>query len=871
MKLDGIKNRLGYLGIDHSLQEKLFGNPDDPISNLTVARVSEGLKAFGLRLPTDQIEETLETPEIGMDFYSPEEILEKALKPTLKIKSLLLDFSEKDIDLVDLRNKVAKNLNAYWTLYKFDGTVERVSYPRGDIGIHDVETYVKRDSYPVMAGYLSQEGMHIWLHPSLVTDTPFYPLLISIGPGKTIIGHNVSYDAIRLEESYHLLTDEVNCIDTMSMHIAVAGMSSKQKTAFSTDFYAPWKRVTSNNNLVDCYNLHCKPIRPLTQDDKEIRNIFVYGDLPAFKANLLDLIHYMILDHYYTFELFKNLFKTYLFYNPEAFTLKGLIKVCGARVPVVSDWENWLVSVEKSYFETKSETNKSLTELATELVKDFKADTLDMSDPWVSQLDWTIAKTGKNKGIPKWYRLGVLSKIKDKGEHPISTSSNLAPILLKLSWEGSPLFKSPKSGWCFNGENGEVRKVPHPKGVNNNCGNPLGKEYIKYMENDTLTSLDPRSKEIIQKAKSISYWKSMRTRVACHEPQVAKDTNSKMIRTCIVPHGTVTRRATESTFLVMSDIKPNIVGSELKSRIQAPKGFVLVGADFDSQEMRIGAAKADSFLGLHGSSPMSLTQMVGSKHNHTDSHSLLAKDLDLWPDRQLGKTLNFLMLFFGGVKGLSEAIVTALGIPFKEAETIAKKAIGLRRGKKDYSTGLFKGGTDSHAYNYMLRLADTEYSRTVLGKSAAPKPLQKRYVGKDHMPSRCNRSIQSAGVDILHLFLTFLDYYIAEWKLEGNFIISVHDEVWTLVRYNQRYLMAWAFQLSHMLTWTIFFKAYGFSTIPYNYLFFSSVNIDTVLRKEVDNCTGKTYTGTKTVSNPNEEIPMGEKILMGNLATLINH
>jgi hypothetical protein len=119
--------------------------------------------------------------------------------------------------------------------------------------------------------------------------------------------------------------------------------------------------------------------------------------------------------------------------------------------------------------------------------------------------------------------------------------------------------------------------------------------------------------------------------------------------------------------------------------------------------------------------------------------------------------------------------------------------------------------------------------------------------------------------------LTFLDYYITEWKLEGNFIISVHDEVWTLVRENQKYMMAWAFQLSHMLTWAIFFKAYGFSTIPYNYLFFSSVNIDTVLRKEVDNCTGETYTGTKTTSNPNEEIPMGEKILMGNLATLINH
>ena len=288
--------------------------------------------------------------------------------------------------------------------------------------------------------------------------------------------------------------------------------------------------------------------------------------------------------------------------------------------------------------------------------------------------------------------------------------------------------------------------------------------------------------------------------------------------------------------------------------------------------MRIGEAKANSRFKIHGSTPMSVIQMVGDKSKQTDSHSLLAKDLGLWPDRQLAKTLNFLMLFFGGSKGLIEAIKTARpDLTEQECSALAKKALKSRKGIRDRNTGLYKGGTDSEAYNKMMNMASTPENRTILGNSAISYPLQKQYCGTEFMPSRCNRGIQSAGVDILHVFTSILEYLYRRHNVTGKFIIAIHDEVWTIVREDQAKLAAWLFQLSHMLTWSIFYEAYGFNTIPFNYLFFSSVNVDVCLRKEVTNNTLRdgTYIGLETPSNVGPEVEQGYSISPQGLANMV--
>ena len=67
----------------------------------------------------------------------------------------------------------------------------------------------------------------------------------------------------------------------------------------------------------------------------------------------------------------------------------------------------------------------------------------------------------------------------------------------------------------------------------------------------------------------------------------------------VVVSGTVSRRAVEKTWLTASNARSDRIGSELKSLVQAPKGWKFVGADVDSEELWIASLFADSmYLGL---------------------------------------------------------------------------------------------------------------------------------------------------------------------------------------------------------------------------------------------------------------------------------
>jgi DNA polymerase gamma 1 len=68
------------------------------------------------------------------------------------------------------------------------------------------------------------------------------------------------------------------------------------------------------------------------------------------------------------------------------------------------------------------------------------------------------------------------------------------------------------------------------------------------------------------------------------------------------------------------------IGTELKTRVKAPGGWKIVGADFDGQEMQIAAIYSDSWEGGHvGCSPFGYNVLSGSKEAGTDPHSALAR------------------------------------------------------------------------------------------------------------------------------------------------------------------------------------------------------------------------------------------------------
>ena len=77
----------------------------------------------------------------------------------------------------------------------------------------------------------------------------------------------------------------------------------------------------------------------------------------------------------------------------------------------------------------------------------------------------------------------------------------------------------------------------------------------------------------------------------------------------------------------------NRLGSELKSIIEAPPGYHLVGADVDSQELWIASILGDAhFGGMHGCTAFGWMNLQGSKSDATDLHSVTAKTIGISRD-----------------------------------------------------------------------------------------------------------------------------------------------------------------------------------------------------------------------------------------------
>jgi DNA polymerase gamma 1 len=120
------------------------------------------------------------------------------------------------------------------------------------------------------------------------------------------------------------------------------------------------------------------------------------------------------------------------------------------------------------------------------------------------------------------------------------------------------------------------------------------------------------------------------------------------------------------------------------------------------------------------------------------------------------------------------------------------------------------------------------------------------------MTSRINWAIQSSGVDYLHLLIISMDYLIRRFNLDARLAITVHDEIRYLVRSEDRYKAAMALQVANVWTRAMFSQQMGIDDLPQSCAYFSAVDIDHVLRKEVNmDCI--------TPSHP-DKIPHGESL-----------
>lgn len=842
--------------------------------------------------------------------------------------------------------------------YVGDKPPEPVNAPPDNLLCFDTEVMWKEHPFAVMACAASPESWYAWLSPWLLGETENEKQLIPMGDPKqerTIVGHNIGYDRARILEEYDLQQTRNSFLDTMSLHVAVNGMCSQQRptwlkhkknrelrarieqegskspellellesSALSHEEEELWVERSSINSLRDVAKFHLG----LTID-KEARNSFGELDREGILGNLDKLLTYCAADVAVTHRIYKVLLPNFLEVCPHPVSFAALRHLSNVILPVNKSWKSYIANAEATYQRLSDAVQERLVLLA-EKALEIKDDAGKWSsDPWLRQLDWSgqeIKMTkGKKKsdpprpaarqkkpGMPRWYK-----DLFAKNDSPINITvrTRIAPLLLRLSWEGHPLVWSDQHGWTFQVPKADMPnytarqmtpcefeeetvvglrtdrenvyfKLPHKDGPTARCANPMAKGYLAFFEKGTLTSEYTYAKEALEMNASCSYWISARDRITSqlvvYEDDVAaakagprtqpkdkeaedESTVNGFIVPQVIPMGTVTRRAVENTWLTASNAKKNRVGSELKAMVRAPPGHVFVGADVDSEELWIASVVGDAQFKLHGGNAIGFMTLEGTKAAGTDLHSRTAAILGI--TRNDAKVFNYGRIYGAGLRFAAQ-LLRQFNPSLSEKETleIATKLYATTKGTKTNRKALHKrpfwrGGTESFVFNKLEEFAEQDKPRTPVLGASITEALMGRFVRKGgYLTSRINWAIQSSGVDYLHLLIVAMDYLSRRYNIAARLAITVHDEIRYLVRDHDRYRAAMALQVANLWTRAMFAQQVGIDDLPQSCAFFSAVDIDTVLRKEVDmDCV--------TPSNP-VPIPPGESIdMLGLLA-----
>lgn len=872
-------NSLGYVVLSDSMNAKVFGegiNVTDPEKN-KLSEVKEEMEKFGVEFP-------IKNPE---NFFIKDFSL-----PGLQSDNIKSHFDSISRDVCKSRVEKMKNF-AYtevpdppdktkyfcysgWVKYPFNGSPEVVDSIEEDIGVFDCETFVKGSDFahPILATAVTDKAYYIWMHPSFVnTKTPYEPMLVPLGRKDGIfIAHNVAYDRPRTQEAYVLGKTNL-WFDTMSAHINVSGLASGQRwwyvqkqTKKSTYKADPiWADKGAMNNLIDCYNFHCRPAIPLEPEDKKIRDAFVEANsMQDLMPRKDELIQYALNDAKITFELYSILVLKYLQNNPSLTTLAGHFGISGAKLPVVSDWKQWFDNCEKQWEQSIARQEEILGEMAQEIYDAWNEGEITeeeiSDDPWLSQLDWEanfkLTKAGKPSskwyGVPKWVRSVSAKNLVDGKPviEGISTKNRLSHLLLRLKWADQPIKFFTDRGWCYMDEDsGCYVRIPHKDGEGVNVGGVLTKDYVEDFESGILSSDLPQAKELISLAVNVAYWTSVRSRVREQNVEGVVAPNKKefsLIIPATVPHNTSTNRAGENLWLTVPDPKYDKIGSEIKTRVQAPEGYVFVESDFDAQEAVVASIFADSYHKLAGSTQFSHSILAGSKDDGSDMHSMTAKAIGI--SRAVAKGCNYGMLYGCGAKTLANTIRKGnKTIPMKSAIEMGKKLIKIKKGEKaSRLSQTLIGGSDSYAYNEMARIANMPCPINPLSGTKMSTAFRPSSVGTDFWTMRNNWCIQSTGSAMLHAFMTAMEWLIDKYELDAEFCMSVHDSILYLCPESQAEKVAALFQVAHAWCWAWMRYNYGIYELPVANAWLSSVEIDKIFRKSATS-------NTKTVSQQKPE------------------
>jgi citrate lyase gamma subunit len=289
---------------------------------------------------------------------------------------------------------------------------------------------------------------------------------------------------------------------------------------------------------------------------------------------------------------------------------------------------------------------KEVTE-SLKTTKDALAGLSDHIEVWgstykVQGLDWRLCSSGNYKGYPIWYR--DLSKPTEASPLGFSPSSRIFINLLRLRWGNEPIFweKIDRSGTWRT----EAAYLPHPvKGQGEPISKVLNKDYADHVRTTMLSSKTlslEDFQEFYDTLQSLAQWTSYRKRYASVYA-LNTEHDGVVCKTDVVPAGTLTRRATSGLWVVAPKPNRSKIGSEIMFHICAKPGYLVGGADLDSQESKLLALLADCYIGKLAGNGWTHSVLYGDKDKATDIHSLVAGQVlpGVEDGRQHAKGLNF--------------------------------------------------------------------------------------------------------------------------------------------------------------------------------------------------------------------------------------
>ncbi|KAE8618200.1 hypothetical protein XENTR_v10009308 [Xenopus tropicalis] len=283
-------------------------------------------------------------------------------------------------------------------------------------------------------------------------------------------------------------------MDTMSMHMAISGLTGFQRTLWMASKYGKkkglqevkqhikktrskfdgspisswdWVNISSINNLADVHALYVGG-PPL---EKEARELFVKGSISDIRTEFQELMRYCALDVQATHEIFQEQFPLFMERCPHPVTLSGMLEMGVSYLPVNQNWERYLDEAQTSYEELQKEMKKSLMNLANDACQLLTEDAYK-EDPWLWDLEWDIQefKQKKTKISKKQKRLKEAQEsvgnkfIEDLNEDtgPPSEEEESRPSLAKIYLEDLKLKTLPllpKRSQHLPGHPGWYRKL----------------------------------------------------------------------------------------------------------------------------------------------------------------------------------------------------------------------------------------------------------------------------------------------------------------------------------------------------------------------------------------------------------------------------